>query len=445
VILSLWLALHLALGFLVTRALWPLHGRLALRGALSVGMGCGFGSCLYFLGMLAGLPAVAVAAVELVAAVGLLLRPWAGTPSPRRTEAGWTLPSVFALCMLLGVIGVIVLTLAIPHGTWDAWAIWNLRARFLVRAGADWRVAFSPLLAEHHPDYPLLLPAMHAFGWKLSGSESILGPAAVALAFTLSVIGLLWSGLDLLRGRRIAYLGALVLVAAPFFWKHGVAQYADIPLAFFLLGSLVLLALDRQERHPGLAVLAGLCAGFGAWTKNEGIALAALLTVAVVIAQRGSLPGFLLGLLPGALCLAIFKLTLAPPSYLMASVAQPLSARLADLTRYPYLASGLAVELLGFGETPLNPILLLIACFVLLGRDPKRPPLAVAAITLAGGLAAYLGVLLASPLDFQWQISTALPRLLLQLWPSAILLCFLALREPEPPAPEEPKKKKKKR
>lgn len=444
-ILLLWLALHLALGLLVTRTLWPRRGHWALRGALSLGLGCGFGSCLYFLAMLAGLPAMAVAVMELLAAVGLWLRPWSGTASPRKAEAGWTLPSAFALCMLLGVLGMIVLTLAIPHGTWDAWAIWNLRARFLVRAGADWRVAFSPLLAEHHPDYPLLLPAMHAFGWKLSKSESILGPAAVALGFTLSAIGLLWSGLDLLRGRKIAYLAALVLAATPFFWKHGAAQYADVPLAFYLLGSLVLLALARQESHPGLAMLAGLCAGFAAWTKNEGIALAALLAVAVAIAQRISLPRFLLGLLPGALCLAIFKLTLAPPSYLMAAAAQPLSARLADLTRYAYLASGLVVELLRFGETPLNPILLLIACVFLLGRDAKRPPLAVAAIALAGGLAAYLAVLLASPLDFQWQVSTALPRLLLQLWPSAILLCFLALREPEPPAPAEPKKKKKKR
>ena len=43
-----------------------------------------------------------------------------------------------------------------PHGQFDAWYIWNARARFLFRGGAYWADGFSPLVA--HADYPLLIP-----------------------------------------------------------------------------------------------------------------------------------------------------------------------------------------------------------------------------------------------------------------------------------------------
>jgi len=53
------------------------------------------------------------------------------------------------------------------------------------------------------------------------------------------------------------------------------SQYADVPLAFFCLATLVLLCLaDRQEKgRHGFLVLAGLACGMAAWTKNEGAAL----------------------------------------------------------------------------------------------------------------------------------------------------------------------------
>src|SRR5262249_45006167 len=43
------------------------------------------------------------------------------------------------------------------HGTWDAWAIWNLHARVLVRAGSEWPSILNTVTFSN-PDYPLLLP-----------------------------------------------------------------------------------------------------------------------------------------------------------------------------------------------------------------------------------------------------------------------------------------------
>jgi len=69
------------------------------------------------------------------------------------------------LAIVAGLLCVIYLPVvrehlrATPHGAWDAWAIWNLRARFLAGPGDAWRAAFDDALAWSHTDYPLLLPA----------------------------------------------------------------------------------------------------------------------------------------------------------------------------------------------------------------------------------------------------------------------------------------------
>src|SRR5579871_5924244 len=70
-----------------------------------------------------------------------------------------------------------------PHGDWDAWAIWNLRARFFYRGGEQWTAAFSPLLSWSHPDYPLLIPGAVARGWTYAGRETMLVPWLIACLF----------------------------------------------------------------------------------------------------------------------------------------------------------------------------------------------------------------------------------------------------------------------
>ena len=51
-----------------------------------------------------------------------------------------------------------------PDGGFDAWAIWNQHARFLMYAP---EVGFHPGVT--HPDYPPLVPLLVAFGWRLFG------------------------------------------------------------------------------------------------------------------------------------------------------------------------------------------------------------------------------------------------------------------------------------
>ena len=57
---------------------------------------------------------------------------------------------------IFGVCAVIVASYNNPYGGWDAWAIWNLKARFLFFGIDDgaWAQMFAPEVVWNHPDYP---------------------------------------------------------------------------------------------------------------------------------------------------------------------------------------------------------------------------------------------------------------------------------------------------
>ena len=123
-----------------------------------------------------------------------------------------------------------LLSLRSPLGFWDAWAIWNLRARFIVRAGSDWRDAFS-LSGWSHPDYPLLLPLSVARLWQYLGRESSVAPTAIAILFTFSTVALAWAALAILSKPSQATLAALLLLGTSALVMHGASQMADVPRA----------------------------------------------------------------------------------------------------------------------------------------------------------------------------------------------------------------------
>ena len=103
---------------------------------------------------------------------------WADGPAvPRYLIALFILAAALALIMFLGAVAYN------PHGEEGAWSIWDIKARFLFRAGAFWRDAFSSDLGFTHPDYPLMLPGLVALCWKLAGQESTNAPVAIAFLF----------------------------------------------------------------------------------------------------------------------------------------------------------------------------------------------------------------------------------------------------------------------
>jgi hypothetical protein len=359
------------------------------------------------------------------------------------------LTSSFAIAVIAALYRATLRIVAHPDGEgWDAFAIWNLHARFLFLGGTHWRDGFSSMIPWSHPDYPLLLPAGIAHLWGYLGHDDPLVPAIVGLVFTFSTLALLVSSLSSLRGRNAAMLGGLALSSTPLFVEQGTSQYADVPLSFFVLASLVLLHAGESHRtgrqSPAPIMLSGLAAGFAAWTKNEGLLFLCALVAAhvcVVISRlrqedlgresEGNwnlIAYFALGTAPLLLLIAWFKHTIATPGDLFSSPSTMIQ-RVLTPGRYWIIIQWFAKELLRFGNWWIIPGTAAMLTFYLLlfhkGKSESRPILRISAVTLYLTLAGYFAIYLITPRDLYWHLRFSLNRLFLQLWPSVIFLFFL--------------------
>lgn len=408
-------------------------GWLLIFGAGTAG-GIGVTSCLFFVsGVLLGSP-VAALALEL-AAVAWLGYEALRRPLPQPQTTGGTPPPV-ALPWIAGglllALGIATAAMAIawdlnPHGNWDAWAIWNLRARFLASPnGMAWR-AWSPALgATSHPGYPLLVSAFIGRCWAFSHNATQAVPLATSYAFFISLIALAAGGLTVLRGPTLGILGALVLVATPALLHEVPTQYADVPLASYLAGAMVFALLDRP-------MLVGIFAGFAAWTKDEGLLVLIVLLVATAVFQRRAIVPVVAGALPVALLAASFKLLLSRGGAPQLSTNLPAAGhQLADVSRLGPIVAAFGREFVGMGTAWYHPVLPLLLLAIALRFDRERWREAAfcgaVAVTILLG---FVGVYLVTANDLSWMLQTSLNRLLVQVWPALVLAGFISLRTPE--------------
>lgn len=466
--LTLAIALCVASGYLIVQLTWPNAGMKTdplLRLSLSLGFGLGFFSTTFFVARtlnLVHLKHVLTIDVSCFAILlgGYFLRrrytraidfPQPASHDPKLAQGLHRfLIAAFVVTLAAALYSSIMLALAHPHGDgWDAFAIWNLHARFLFRGGSYWRDGLSPLIPWSHPDYPLLLPAAIAHFWTYLGNDNPAVPSAVGLAFTFSTLGLLHSSLARVRGRTAAMLGLMALSATPFFIEQGSSQYADVPLSFFLLASIALLSIHQQPpsenaRPRGLIILAGLALGFAAWTKNEGILFLSATVIASMLVfiphKRQESPtkesqetppawptlaALLLAAAP-ILGLVLWFKHIAPRGDLFQAPAIMLQKMLTP-ARYWAIVKWYAKEFFRFGEWwPIPLTLLLPALYFIAANRNAGPRTAsrVALWTLGLTLAGFFAIYVITPNELYWHLRFSLNRLFLQFWPSAIFLFF---------------------
>lgn len=462
-----------AIGYLIVRLLAPAAG-LGPRWAvvlLEVSLGTGLGAALtsvLFIGLLAtGAASTAIVWIVellLLAALGAVVWKKRGGLTPEESSAepagapGWrynkALAGLLAIAMLLVIAAQIDTAKASPHGEFDAFAMWNARARILLGSGDTWQNAWSPMLERQRPDHPLLLPLFVARGWRLGvGPPSPVSPFAAAMLFFYACMGILAASVVLFRGLSSALLALLLFISATSFLQQSAWEYADIPMALFVLGAVVLLLLSVEatgRRKTSALILSGAFASFAALTKNEGIPFLLLMFALYVALQwrtagveaiRKTAPIWLLGALPGALLQAGFKLFLAPSGGPFAgpSISQAFGF-LGEFDRYETVVRFLIGKAILFGSGFTHPVFLLIILAVALRLNPNgkyRPYQYMIGALLCLLLLTYCGVYLTTLDEITWRLDTSLGRLYSHLWPTFVLLVFLALRVPRDERTEE--------
>ncbi len=445
----------------------PAYLRWAWRAFLPLVFGLGGSGLLFFvLRWLLGPPGYLLPALEigLGALFWMLSRKRVTAEAAAETRsASWALiclRSLVALALVLNLADFAAVTRVSPHGEWDATAVWNLRAKYLASGGESWRFAVAKesggqMMGANHPGYPLMVPGLVARGWLLAGDRDSGTPAAVSLLFSLLIVAVLAGGLAWLRSEPLACLGVLALAASEGYVSHYADQYADIPLAAFILAATVLLQLaGRQEWAPRLCAAAGFAAGVACWTKNEGIVFAALFLIAAFWAGRArALLPALLGALPGVALTGAFKILLVPAGSQAVYPSEPglIFSRLADLSRWAAVVKEFGKVLADLGPWYAHPFILLALLVWLFQWDRLqgwRWPLLAAGPVLAL-LAADGGALLITNADLQWHLKTSVSRLWVQAYPALVFALLLALRNDRLPwersSVREPRKEKPRR
>jgi 4-amino-4-deoxy-L-arabinose transferase-like glycosyltransferase len=438
------LVLMLAVGILFTKlVLSQTRSPLPLTACLGTGAGIGIASCIYFL-MLIIMPADAqigwwIAEISLMVS---LLAGWrfvpyfktapsavddSDSPELAANQTSKWLKFFFAGFGLIAICSFLAQVCSHPHSNWDALMIWNVRARFLERDPLNMANTFSPLLFWSHPDYPLLLPSIVSFGLSLT-SENQIAPASIAFIFTMMTALLLATSVAFIKTKSHGLFAAMLLFTTPFWINCGASMLADVPIAFYFLSTIICLSLFDKERHASYLILAGLFASMAAWTKNEGLLFILCVIAASMIAkmslkfQKRSMLAVIAGALPILLILIWFKMTLAPPNDLVAGQGPDSTvARLLNPSRYILVAQYFIVYSVTFGGWVVSPVpLLCLLWFILRARldnvSSKR-----ALLTVLFMLFGYAMIFLVTPTDLPQHLMTSADRLILQLWPMAIL------------------------
>ncbi|HTN53958.1 MAG TPA: hypothetical protein VML50_16245 [Anaeromyxobacter sp.] len=419
------------------------------RLAEAILLGLGLSALLAFAWLLAGGrlggPYAAVDAGAFVIAAAGLARAARGVrpaPSSPPDALGRAAQVALALGLVVATAAVVGGIARLPHGEWDAWAIWNLRARFLLRAGSAWRDAFVPDLAWSRPEYPLLLPLAVARLFAYAG-ETTAAPQLVAALFTLLAPVALAGAVARRSGPLAGGGAALLLLATPSWIWFGTCQYADVPVASYLLIGFALAgaSLEAPEER-GRAAMGGLALGLAGFTKNEGLAGAACAFVVwglLAWRARGAraalreLSAVGAGAALPALAWATFHLAVSPgiaPALTQSQSAASLAAKVLDPERWTTILGHAAGV---FPGVELWLPAAALALPVLLGLRPR----ALASVAMLAPALIFLqtiAVFLVTPLPLAWHLSSAMNRVLLHPWPALLLALFGAVPPAEAPA-----------
>jgi len=324
-----------------------------------------------------------------------------------------------------------------PFGGWDAWSVWNLKAKFLFVNDTEWKKMFDPLLWRSSPHYPLLLPLINVWGWIFLSEPSSATPLATSLVFTFLTVAFLFFSLKIFIKNIFAFLAAFLILTLPYFVKLTTDQYSDILVAYFILTSLVCSFVAVKKKIYEMLFCAGLCLGFLSFVKVEGLAAGMMMICLIMIyiffqndfSYRRSLILLLGGFGLAALPSLIFYLFYAPQNQTfingLASQTQP-----SDFTRLKIIASFFILEIKSPKWSFIWPLLL--AGIGLGFKNCFRRDIIILPIFF--GL--YLGVtafyyFLNTYFEIGWWLSVTLSRILLSILPAVIFWIFYSLWQEE--------------
>jgi len=337
-----------------------------------------------------------------------------------------------------------------PDGGWDAWSVWNLKAKFLFLAGENWQDIFSPILWRSSPHYPLLLPLINVWGWCFLSEPAGTIPLITAITFTAITAGLLFSMLKSCTKPAFAYLAIAAIMTNPLFLKLTSSQYSDIVFSYYLLATISCLIMAKKTGLTAFSLMAGIFTGALSFTKPEGLVSAGIVIIIYlpyllfrpqankkVQTNDVSIPStpakqatfaFISGLIITSIIPAIFYFVYAPENITFANeiTSQPL---LETLMRIRAIFYSYFLELININRWGG---LWLILLTTLLLNQKKASDARIIIIPIY--IMIYIGItslyyLINTYFEINWWLKVTLDRILFAILPTIILWVFYSAGE----------------
>ena len=465
--------------------------------SLSYGLGVGAVAMLLFFLSCAGVrlsrgPVLlaAVALSTLLCVLWLVRRRRMGergtieSPGPRLSRL-----EVFLLVLLILLfLSQAYFAVSTPLSAMDAMGFWGYSAKAVFFDGSIRTPALvDPLRSHPHPRYPLLVPLAQDWVHFLRNRYDDGSVRLLFVGFYAALLGVIYGTVRRRWGRRAGVLAACLVASIPALRADGFGAtfaLADIPLAFFIAAALAGWLRWMDEGRSRDLLLAFIFAALGAWTKNEGLAALAILTVLVVAeearllwtvrqargpeprrgavppgardrppsesparqpgarrpADRRSLPGSRRRRLGLVLAVAVVGWALVVP-WLLFRAGLPatdenypshirLAVFIANVDRLPTIGWAWLREVADASQWSILWLLAVVAGLWAIGRPASRraPACWLGAFALAQVLV-YTVIYVIAPWDIADLLELTATRLLIHVMPPALLLCCLVVPE----------------
>lgn len=221
----------------------------------------------------------------LLLALGLAAAP--RRPSPAAAARERVSPLAWGCLALAAAQVAMVVALALAEGRlvdWDAWAIWDMKARaFFVDGGVDGYLERSVALEFSWPSRPPLTALAQAFLYTALGGSSETAGRLLHAAIYASLLAFFFALVRRSCDTTPAAVGTALLATLPNVAYHATSGVANLALGVYLLAQIVALlhAFDRGGRWA--FAVAGIGAGLACLARDEGRWLACLAAVATTL------------------------------------------------------------------------------------------------------------------------------------------------------------------
>lgn len=378
---------------------------------IATGLAAGLVSMLYFLSLTVALPFVVTVAVAIVCVV-FFVRFIRSVPVD---DEPLVYPNLVVGILVIACVMLVQKSSGVSekYGGWDAWAIWNMHAKFLV-SKEHWRNLFLNT-TYGHPDYPMLLPGFIAFfGRMFAGRHMEIISFIFNFSITLFIPVLIY--FETIKKNILVAAAVLFLyINDKFFVFQGVSSYADTAVGFFFLCAFI--CMCQEDYHHKWAAIAGGCLGCCMWTKNEGVILTIIFTLFYLrlLIRTGGVKYFLAGLALPLLTLLVFKIGYAPANDLIAGQSSKTLMQAFDWSRYSMIYKSFTSTM---NEKYYWVVVIFLLHILALVFKKKWPDKQLTILITC--LAAYFMVYVFSTQGLEWHLSTSVDRLLHQLMPAMV-------------------------